>query len=116
MLPRVTHMGLCNQAQTWRTIHPTLKDLCIVTNGTARTSQIRQRTPCQRIHSTLEEPLCCTILLHQEEGWKVTPRTRLPTPERMDDTQSLPTTPHPTVDQPRQDEEALHQIRRPLGL
>src|SRR5712671_4443941 len=101
-------MGPRDRTQTGCAIHLARKDLRTVTIGTTGTSQICQRTPGQRIHPTLEKPLHRTILLYQKERRKTTPRTGLLTPKRMDNSQSLPTTPHPTIDQPHQDEETLH--------
>src|SRR5712672_726840 len=100
-------MGPRDQTQTRRTIHSPRKNLRIVTVGTTRTGQIRQRTPGQGIHPSLEEPLRRTILLYQKERRKATPGARLSTPERVDNSQSLPATPHPTINQPRSNEETL---------
>src|SRR5712671_1407279 len=109
-------MGPRDRTQARSPIHPTRKDLRVIATGVTRISQVRQRTSRKRIHPTLEKPLRRPILLYQKERREVTPGTRLPTPERMDDTQPLPTSPHSPINQPRQDEETLHQVRRPMGI
>src|SRR5712672_344989 len=109
-------MGPRNRAQTGSAVHTAWQDLRTVTVGITRAGQVHQRTPRQRVYPTLEKSLRRTILLHQKERRQITSGTRLPTPERVDNTQSLSSPPHSPINQPRQDEEALHQVRRSLGV
>src|SRR5712672_93874 len=116
MLPRIMNMGPRDRTQTWCTVHSTGENLRTITTGIIGTSQVRQRTPRKRIHPTLKKPLCRTILLYKEERRETKTCTRLPTPQRMDYTKPLPPAPHPSIDQPCQNEDALHQVRRSLGI
>ena len=46
-----------------------------------RSTKIHGRTSQTQHHLSVMESLCSKLLLHKEEGWQVTPCSRLPTPE-----------------------------------
>jgi hypothetical protein len=54
-------------------------------NGTRRNAEICGRTPLKRDYPRVMESIRCKLLLHQEKGWKIMPRSRLPTYQQMDE-------------------------------
>lgn len=62
------------------------------------------------------EPICCKLLLHQEEGWKTSPGTRLPTAQQIDKEKLKPITSHPIGSRQISRMLFVHQIQYSLGV
>jgi hypothetical protein len=70
-------LGPQNRTKTRSTYDANQQDYQTIDNGTRRTQEVHQQTSRMRNHSTIQEPLRCIILLHQEKEQQVETCTRL---------------------------------------
>ena len=75
-----------------------------------------QRTPRQKLHSSVEVPLRGPVLLHQEKGWNPSTGTGLPSAERMDSPGRLPPPRYHFPNTKSRWEMPLYEVRRPVGV
>jgi hypothetical protein len=68
-------------------------------NGTRRSAKVCRRTPLQRDHLRIMEPICSKLLFYQKERWKVMHYPGLPTNQQMNKEKSKHISFDPTNDQ-----------------
>jgi hypothetical protein len=60
-------MGPQDRTKTRSTYNTDQQDHQAINNGARGTQEIRRQTFGMRHHMTIQEPLCCIVLLHQKE-------------------------------------------------
>src|SRR3984957_17605366 len=109
-------MGSCHRTETRSPSHNPREDLCPYPERTKGLRRICERTPGERIHQAIQEPICFTLLLHQKERWKAETRPRLSKSERVDDQKPLPPSTNSRIDCTSKRSLPNHKVRRPMGI
>src|ERR1700722_6132923 len=109
-------MGSCHRTKTRSPGHNPRKDLRPYPERTKGFRRIRERTPGERIHQTVQKPVCFALLLHQKERWKAETGPRLSKSERMDDQKPIPPPIDSRTDRASKRGLPIHKVRRPMGV
>ena len=115
--PAKTHdMGPCHRIVSRRAPNATRKTTPTNPTRNRRGPQVRRRPSKTRNHQRVLESLCSQLLLRQEERWQTATRTRLSTPQQMDEKEQKRLSPHSPNHRQTERVYAIHQIRRTMGI
>src|SRR5216683_2299324 len=78
-IPTRTTLGSRHRPKRGSALNTHQSKHSIIPDRTRRTQSVPQGTPGQRNDTTVKEPLCRRLLLHQKEEWEAMTCTRLQT-------------------------------------
>src|SRR6266852_1537013 len=109
-------MGSRNRTTAWGTSNPPGSTPPSKPKRTRRDAKVCRRTFEERNHPRVVEPLCSKFLLHQKERWEATTSPRLQAHQQVDKEEQKRFPTYPADDRSTQWMQAIHQVRRPLGI
>jgi len=115
-IPKETLLGSCHWPKTWCSKLSTRKGVLLNPTRTNSLKRIPEETAGKRLHQTIQKPICCPLLLHQKEKWRIATCPRLPKCKWMDGEELIPPPTHIRIDQPSKRSKSLLKVQCMMGV
>jgi len=111
-----TLLGPHHRPETWCPKLSTRESVLPNTTWTSSPKRISEETTRKGLYPTIQKPICCPLLLHQKEKWRIMTCPGLLQSKWMDSEESLPPPTHTRTNQPSKRGKPLLKVQRTIGI